>query len=123
MKASHHQSRRRTLGRLASTLAASLLLAPALSQAQIQDIIFAISAATGSVQQLTAAEFTKRANEKLAGKATVKLFDNSQLGKDKDLMQKLKLGSVHLSMPSSIMSSIWLINQISAGQMLCLACC
>ena len=106
MKASHHQSRRRTLGRLASTLAASLLLAPALSQAQNQDIIFAISAATGSVQQLTAAEFTKRANEKLAGKATVKLFDNSQLGKDKDLMQKLKLGSVHLSMPSSIMSSI-----------------
>ena len=28
------------------------------------------------------------------------------MGKDKDLMQKLKLGTVHLSMPSSIMSSI-----------------
>jgi tripartite ATP-independent transporter DctP family solute receptor len=58
------------------------------------------------LQQITAAEFTKRVNEKLAGKAVMKLFDNSQLGSDKDLMQKLKLGSVHVSMPSSIMSSI-----------------
>lgn len=76
------------------------------ANAQGKEIIFAISANTGSLQQQTAAEFTRRANEKLAGKATIKLFDGSQLGKDKDLMQKLKLGSVHLSMPSSIMSSI-----------------
>ena len=71
-----------------------------------QEIIFAISAKTGSLQQLTAAEFTKRANERLAGKAKVKLFDSAQLGKDKELMQKLKLGTVHIALPSSIMSSV-----------------
>ncbi|MEM8686008.1 MAG: TRAP transporter substrate-binding protein [Pseudomonadota bacterium] len=70
------------------------------------EIIFGISATPGSLQQQTAAEFTKVANEKLAGKAKVKLFDSSQLGKDKDLMQKLKLGTVHIALPSSIMASI-----------------
>lgn len=71
-----------------------------------QEIIFGISARPGSLQQVTAAEFTKRANERLGDKATVKLFDSSQLGNDKELMQKLKLGSVHLALPSSMMSSI-----------------
>ena len=71
-----------------------------------QEIIFGISAKPGSLQQLTAAEFTKRANEKLGGKAVVKLFDSQQLGKDKEMMQKLKLGSIHITLPSSIMSSI-----------------
>jgi tripartite ATP-independent transporter DctP family solute receptor len=71
-----------------------------------QEIIFGISATPGSLQQETAAEFTRVANERLAGKAVVKLFDSSQLGKDKDLMQKLKLGTVHIALPSSIMASI-----------------
>lgn len=71
-----------------------------------EEIIFGISAKPGSLQQMTAAEFTRRANEKLGDKAEVKLFDSSQLGKDKDLMQKLKLGTVHIALPSSIMSSI-----------------
>lgn len=70
------------------------------------EIIFGISATPGSLQQQTAAEFTRVANEKLSGKAKVKLFDSSQLGKDKDLMQKLKLGTVHIALPSSIMASI-----------------
>ncbi len=95
------------LGRCRNALAL-LVTATAISgvQAQPTELIFAISAAPGSLQQLTAAEFTRRVNTKLAGKAVMKLFDNSQLGKDQDLMQKLKLGSVHVSMPSSIMSSI-----------------
>ncbi|WP_282605449.1 TRAP transporter substrate-binding protein [Pelagibius sp. Alg239-R121] len=71
-----------------------------------QEIIFGISAKTGSLQQQTAAEFTKRANEKLGDKAVVKLFDSAQLGKDKELMQLLKLGSVHIALPSSVMSSV-----------------
>ncbi len=94
--------------RLSLTAAFTGLAALALaSTAQAEtEIIFGISATPGSLQQQTAAEFTKVANEKLAGKATVKLFDSSQLGKDKDLMQKLKLGTVHIALPSSIMSSI-----------------
>jgi TRAP-type transport system periplasmic protein len=71
-----------------------------------QEIIFAISAEKGSLQQLTQEEFATRVNAKLKGKAIVKIFHSGQLGKDKDLMQRLKLGSLHLTMPSSIMSSV-----------------
>ena len=89
-------------------IAAGGLLAASLSSTAFaaQEIIFGIGAKPGSLQQQTAAEFTKRANEKLGDKATVKLFDSGQLGKDKEMMQKLKLGSLHITLPSSIMSSI-----------------
>ena len=70
------------------------------------EIVFAISAAPGSTQYITAEEFTRRANDLLGDKAKVTFYGSGQLGDDKDLMQKLKLGTVHLSMPSSIMSSI-----------------
>ena len=87
--------------------AAIIFCAPTAVQAQAQnEIIFGISAEAGSLQALTGEEFTRRVNEKLAGKATVKFFASSQLGGDKELMQKLRLGSVHLSMPSSIMSTV-----------------
>jgi tripartite ATP-independent transporter DctP family solute receptor len=59
----------------------------------------------GSLFQKSADEFAKRANEKLAGKAKVVAFGSSQLGGDKELMQKLKLGTVELAIPSTVMSS------------------
>ena len=96
---------RRTKPIVSMLLAGALALAGVEAGAQ-QEIIFGISAKPGSLQQLTAAEFTRRANERLAGTAEVKLFDSAQLGKDKELMQKLKLGTVHLALPSSIMSSV-----------------
>ena len=96
---------RRTMRIESILLAGALALAGVEAGAQ-QEIIFGISAKPGSLQQLTAAEFTRRANERLAGTAQVKLFDSAQLGKDKELMQKLKLGTVHLALPSSIMSSV-----------------
>ena len=74
--------------------------------AEPMEIVFGISAKTGSLQQVTAAEFTRRANQKLGDRAQVVLYDSAQLGKDKELMQKLKIGSVHIALPSSIMSSI-----------------
>ena len=95
--------KRLVAGAAALTLAAGLQAAPV---SAAEEIIFGISATPGSLQQLTATEFTRLANKRLAGKATVKLFDSSQLGKDKELMQKLKLGSVHIALPSSIMSSV-----------------
>ena len=76
-----------------------------LAAAQME-IVFGIGAKTGSLQQVTAAEFTRRANAKLGGQAKVVLYDSAQLGKDRELMQKLKVGSVHISQPSSIMSSV-----------------
>ena len=71
-----------------------------------QEIVFAVGANVGSVQGDTAQEFANRANQKLAGKAEIKFFHSGQLGKDKELMQKLKIGSVHLSMPSSVMANV-----------------
>jgi tripartite ATP-independent transporter DctP family solute receptor len=47
-----------------------------------------------------------RANAKLAGKAKVTGFGSSQLGDDKELLKKLKLGTVNFALPSSVMASV-----------------
>jgi len=60
----------------------------------------------GSLFDLSAKEFARRANEKLGDKAEVKVFGASQLGDDQELLQKLKLGQVTFSLPSSVMSSV-----------------
>ena len=75
------------------------------AQAQ-EEIIFGISAATGSLQEQTASEFARRANETLGDMAVVKVFDSSQLGPDQDMLQKVKLGTMHLTLPSSTMPEI-----------------
>jgi len=59
----------------------------------------------GSLFAKSAEEFAKRANDKLGGKAKVVVFGSSQLGGDKELMQKLKLGTVDFALPSTVMSS------------------
>ena len=59
----------------------------------------------GSVFAASADEFAKRANAKLAGKVKVVVFGSSQLGGDKELLQKLKLGTVDMALPSTVMSS------------------
>jgi tripartite ATP-independent transporter DctP family solute receptor len=80
-----------------------LAAGPALAQ---EEIIFGISATPSSLQGLTAHEFARRANEKLGDAAVVKVFDSSQLGKDKDMLQKIKIGTMHITLPSSIMPEI-----------------
>ena len=70
------------------------------------EIIFGISASPGSLQEQTASEFACRANEKLGEAAVVKVFDSSQLGPDQDMLQKVKLGTMHLTLPSSTMPEI-----------------
>ncbi|HEX9180270.1 MAG TPA: TRAP transporter substrate-binding protein [Burkholderiales bacterium] len=60
---------------------------------------------TGSLFAQSADEFARRANAKLAGKAKVVVFGSSQLGGDKELLQKLKLGTVEMAIPSTVMSS------------------
>ncbi|MDT8420723.1 MAG: TRAP transporter substrate-binding protein [Desulfuromonadales bacterium] len=91
---------------LLGTFAVLLASGGAVQSASALDIVFAISAKPGSMQYVTAEEFTSRANDLLGDKAKVVFYGSEQLGKDKDLMQKLKLGTVHLAMPSSVMSSI-----------------
>jgi tripartite ATP-independent transporter DctP family solute receptor len=59
----------------------------------------------GSLFELSSEEFAKRANAKLGDKARVVVFGSSQLGGDKELLQKLKLGTVDFALPSTVMSS------------------
>lgn len=59
----------------------------------------------GSLIGAAADEFARRANAKLAGKYKVVVYGSSQLGGDKELLQKLKLGTIDLAEPSTVMSS------------------
>jgi len=59
----------------------------------------------GSLIGAAADEFAKRANARLGGKYKVVTYGSSQLGGDKELLQKLKLGTVEFAEPSTVMSS------------------
>ena len=59
----------------------------------------------GSLFDKSTNEFAKRANARLGGKAKVVVFGSSQLGNDRQLLQKLKLGTVDFALPSTVMSS------------------
>ena len=70
------------------------------------EVILGISAKSGSLQYTTAEDFTKTANKMCGSKCVVKFFGNSQLGNDKELMSKLKLGSVHLARRRTFMGKV-----------------
>lgn len=59
----------------------------------------------GSLFALSAEEFARRANERLGGRYEVVVYGSSQLGGDEVMLQKLKLGTLELALPSTIMSS------------------
>ena len=59
----------------------------------------------GSLIGAAADEFAQRANAKLGGKYKIVTYGSSQLGGDKELLQKLKLGTVDIAEPSTVMSS------------------
>ena len=60
----------------------------------------------GSLMEKTANEFAKRVNAKLGDKAKVETYGSSQLGGDTEMLRKLKLGTIDLSLPSTVMSSV-----------------
>ncbi len=94
--------RRLVVTALAALACAALV--PTAAQAQLE-IKLGHVGEPGSLFQKSSEEFARRANEKLAGKAKVVVFGSSQLGGDKELLQKLKLGTVDLALPSTVMSS------------------
>jgi tripartite ATP-independent transporter DctP family solute receptor len=59
----------------------------------------------GSLLALSAEEFARRVNEKVGDQAKIVVFGSSQLGSDSELLKKLKLGTVDLALPSTVMSS------------------
>ncbi|MFQ5984798.1 MAG: TRAP transporter substrate-binding protein [Alphaproteobacteria bacterium] len=91
---------------IAAVAVAAGSLATGHTVAQALELKFGHVGAPGSLFDLTANEFAERANANLAGKATVVVFGASQLGKDKELLQKLKLGTVDFALPSTVMSTV-----------------
>ncbi len=91
-----------TIRKLLAALACAALAAPAGAQMELK---FGHVAEPGSLFDTSSVEFAKRANERLGGKAKVVVFGSSQLGGDKELLQKLKLGTVDFALPSTVMSS------------------
>ena len=86
---------------------AAIATALALPAAADQIVLkFGHVGAPGSLFAESAEEFARRANAKLGDKGEVQVFGSSQLGKDRELLQKLKLGQVDFALPSSVMSSV-----------------
>jgi TRAP-type transport system periplasmic protein len=76
--------------------------APALAQTEIK---LGHVGEPGSLFAASAEEYAKRANARLGDKAKVVVFGSSQLGGDKEMLQKVKLGTLDMALPSTVMSS------------------
>ncbi|HXV85263.1 MAG TPA: TRAP transporter substrate-binding protein [Gemmatimonadales bacterium] len=87
-------------------MAAALLAGAACAPADRQlDIRLGHVGAPGSLFALSAEEFARRANQRLGHRARVVVFGSSQLGSDEVMMQKLRLGTLELALPSTVMST------------------
>jgi TRAP-type transport system periplasmic protein len=84
---------------------AAALSAVSVARAAPMEIKFGHVGKPGSLLEMSAQEFAKRANAKLGDMAKVVVYGSSQLGNDSELMKKLKLGTVDLALPSTVMSS------------------
>jgi tripartite ATP-independent transporter DctP family solute receptor len=62
--------------------------------------------APGSLYEVASREFADRANARLPVGWTVEVYGSSQLGNDEVMLQKLRLGTLDLSIPSTVMSSV-----------------
>ena len=98
-----HRNRKGARARLLVIAAATLVGATA-AQAQVE-IKLGHVGEPGSLFQISADEYARRVNAKLAGKVKVVVFGSSQLGGDKEMLQKLKLGTLDMALPSTVMSS------------------
>lgn len=59
----------------------------------------------GSPVAVAVGEFVRRVDEELGGRVRIREFGSSQLGSDEVLLIKLRLGTVDMAVPSTVMSS------------------
>jgi len=85
---------------------AALALCGTAAAAQPLELKLGHVGSPGSLFDLSSQEFAKRVKEKLGGKVIVQVYGSSQLGDDTEMMQKVKLGTLDLSIPSTVMSSV-----------------
>jgi len=62
--------------------------------------------APGSLFEASVDAYAACVNEALAGQVEMQTFGSSQLGNDREMLQKLKLGQIAFALPSSVMSSV-----------------
>jgi len=91
---------------LSAVLGTALALSAGQASAEKLILKFGHVGNPGSLFEASVNEFVKNANARLGDRAEVQAFGSSQLGKDKELLQKLKLGQITFSLPSSVMSSV-----------------
>ncbi|MGA1472893.1 MAG: TRAP transporter substrate-binding protein, partial [Burkholderiaceae bacterium] len=96
-------SRRTVLAGVAAAVSLGFAgVAPAIAQTEIK---FGHVGNPGSLFEASANEFARIANAKLGNKAKLVVYGSSQLGGDKEMVQKLKLGTLDFALPSSVMTS------------------
>jgi len=83
----------------------AVALLSACSEQQFLELTFAHAGPPESLIAISAEEFARVANERLEGRATVVVYGSSQLGDDRDVLLKLKLGTVDIALPSTVLSS------------------
>ncbi len=92
------------LAKAFATFAVATALSVGVASAQTE-IKLGHVGAPGSLFDRSCQEFAKRANAKLGTMAKVVVYGSSQLGKDSEMLKKLKLGTIDLALPSTVMSS------------------
>lgn len=91
---------------MAAFITFGLLTTQGEARAKAIELKFGHVGAPGSLFLACADEFAKRANAKLGDQAKVVTLGSSQLGKDQELLKKLKLGTIAFALPSTVMSSV-----------------
>jgi tripartite ATP-independent transporter DctP family solute receptor len=94
--------RRRCIAAIGLAAAALLAGGPAFAQTELK---LGHVGEPGSLLAASCEEYAKRINTRLAGKVKVVVFGSSQLGGDKEMLQKVKLGTLDMVLPSTVMSS------------------
>ena len=82
------------------------LLLAGTAGAQTLELNFGTVNDPGGMQYLSAEEWANRVNTALGDQGKVEVFGSSQLGSDQEMLQKLKLGTLDFSQPSTIMSTV-----------------
>jgi TRAP-type transport system periplasmic protein len=96
---------KRQLAVALSGIAAASIVASALSAQEVR-IRFGSTNDPGGTQYMSGDEFVNRLNEQLGDQVNAEMYGSSQLGTDTEMLQKVKLGTLEIAQPSTIMSTV-----------------
>lgn len=91
---------------IATSLAVAAAVASSGVHAANMTLKFGHVGAPGSLFEASANAYAQCVADESNGRIEVQTFGSSQLGNDRELLQKLKLGQVDFALPSSVMSSV-----------------